>query len=71
MDNFKTLLKRFKYNTRYLIKANVKIPSNFRILKRRNTQFQHFFLSECINTMDQDVKIDVNDKVQRFGKFSD
>ena len=71
MANFKTLLKRFKYNTRYLIKSNVKIPSNFRILKRRNTQFQHFLLSECINTMNRNMKIDLNDKVQIFGKFSD
>ena len=33
MAKLKTLLKRLKYNTKYLIKANNEIPSNFKIFE--------------------------------------
>ena len=60
MTNLKTLLKKLKYNARYLIKANVEIPSNFRIFERRNTNFHHFFLKECTVPKYRDIEIDLN-----------
>jgi len=71
MANLKTLLKRLKYNTRYFIKANVKIPSNFKIFERRSTNFHHFLLKECIGPKDMDIEIDLNKQIQIFGKFTD
>ena len=32
MGKLKTLLKRLKYNFKYLFKSNNEIPSNFRII---------------------------------------
>ena len=71
MTNLKTLLKKLKYNARYLIKANVEIPSNFRIFERRNTNFHHFFLKECTVPKYRDIEIDLNKQTQIFGKFTD
>ena len=71
MTNLKTLFKRLKYNTRYLIKANVEIPSNFRVFERRNTNFHLFLLRECIPHTDGDTEIDLNKQIQIFGKFTD
>ena len=70
MTNFKTLLKKLKYNTRYLIKANLEIPSNFRIFERRNTNFHHFLLKECTVPKDWDIEVDLNKQIQIFGKFT-
>ena len=71
MTNLKTLLKRLKYNTRFLINSNVEIPSNFRIFERRNTNFHHFILKECIVPKDGDREVDLNKQIQIFGKFTD
>ena len=71
MANLKTLLKRLKYNARYLIKANVEIPSNFKIFERRSTNFHRFLLKECIGPKDSDIEIDLNKQIQIFGKFTD
>ncbi len=71
MTNLKTLLKRLKYNTRFLINSNVEIPSNFRIFERRNTNFHHFILKECIVPKDVDREVDLNKQIQIFGKFTD
>jgi len=70
MTNFKTLLKRLKYNTRYLIKANLEIPSNFRVVERRNTNFHHFLLKECSVPKDWEIEVDLNKQIQIFGKFT-
>ena len=70
MAKLKTLLKRLKYNTKYLIKANNEIPSNFKILERRNTNFQKFLIKECLGASNLDMKIDLNEKIQIFGKFT-
>jgi len=71
MAKLKTLLKRLKYNTKYLIKAKNEIPSNFKILERRNTNFQKFLIKECLGASNLDMKIDLNEKIQIFGKFTD
>ena len=52
MRSFKTLLRKIKYTTSYLIKSSVEIPSEFRLLKRGKTQHQIFFQncrSELLN----------------------
>ncbi|GIR20731.1 hypothetical protein CM15mP35_09920 [bacterium] len=69
MGKLKTLLRRLKYNAKYLIKANNEIPSNFRIFERRNTKFQKFLLRECIGSTNLNMKIDLNDKIQIFGQI--
>ena len=71
MTNLKTLLKRLKYNTRFLINSNAEIPSNFRIFERRNTNFHHFILKECTVPKDGDREVDLNKQIQIFGKFTD
>ena len=71
MGKLKTLLKRLKYNTKYYFKNNNEIPSNFRIFERRNTNFQQFLLKECLGAAHLDKKIDLNKKIQIFGKFTD
>ena len=71
MTNLKTLLKRLKYNTRFLINSNVEIPSNFSIFERRNTNFHHFILKECFVPKDGDREVDLNKQIQIFGKFTD
>ena len=67
MAKLKTLLKRLKYNTKYLIKANNEIPLNFRIFERRNTNFQQFLIRECLGATNMDMKIDLNEKIPIFG----
>ena len=71
MAKLKTLLKRLKYNTKYLFKTKNEIPSNFRIFERRHTKFQQFLIRECLGTSNLDKKIDLNEKIQIFGKFTD
>ena len=71
MGKLKTLLRRLKYNAKYLIKANTEIPLNFRIFERRNTNFQKFLIRECLGSTNLDMKIDLNEKIQIFGKFTD
>ena len=71
MGKLKTLLRRLKYNAKYLIKANNEIPVNFRIFERRNTNFQKYLLRECLGSTNLDMKIDLNEKIQIFGKFTD
>ena len=71
MAKLKTLLKRLKYNTKYLFKTKNEIPSNFRIFERRHTKFQQFLIRECLGTTNLDKKIDLNEKIQIFGKFTD
>ena len=71
MGKLKTLLRRLKYNAKYLIKANTEIPVNFRIFERRNTNFQKFLIRECLGSTNLDMKIDLNEKIQIFGKFTD
>ena len=57
MRSFKTLLRKIKYTTSYLIKSSVEIPSEFRLLKRGKTQHQIFFQncrSELLNEFNLD-----------------
>ena len=71
MAKLKTLLKRLKYNTKYVIKAKNEIPLNFRIFERRHTKFQQFLLRNCLGATNLDKRIDLNEKIQIFGKFTD
>ena len=71
MAKLKTILKRLKYNTKYIIKAKNEIPSNSRIFERRHTKFQQFLLRNCLGTTNLDKRIDLNEKIQIFGKFTD
>jgi len=71
MDKLKTLLRRLKYNAKYYIKTNTEIPSNFRKFERRNTNFQQFLLRECLGAIHLEKKINLNEKIQIFGKFTD
>lgn len=69
MSSFKTNLRNIKYNISYLLKPNVKIPSEFRLLERKKTKHQNFFQKNF--TSGNNNKVDLNDKVKIFGKYSD
>ena len=68
MSSFKTLLRKIKYTTSYLIKSSVEIPSEFRLLKRGKTQHQIFF-QNCRSGLLNEFNLDDNLKI--FGKYSD
>ena len=67
MNSFKTLLRKIKYNFKYLYGSNLKFPSEFRLLIRKDTSFQKFINQNCKpNTKDM---VDLNN-VKIFGKPS-
>ena len=68
MISLKTLLKKIKYNFFYSFKLQIKIPSNYRILTRRDSQYQEFIINECRSSHFNEV--DLNDNVKIFGKHS-
>ena len=67
MISFKTLLRKIKYNTIYLFKPKIELPSVFRLLVRRSTQHQNLFQNFKST---QSHKLDLNDNLKIFGKYS-
>jgi len=69
MNLISTFLRKFKYNLTYLFGSKINIPSDFRLLERRKTNYQTFINKHCRATSDH--KVNLNDDLKIFGKLSD
>jgi hypothetical protein len=64
----KTLLRKIKYNLRYLFGTRTDIPSEFRLFERRKTNYQKFINEHCRLLLHDEVNL--NDDLKIFGKLS-
>ena len=69
MNLISTFLRKFKYNLTYLFGSKINIPSDFRLLERRKTNYETFINKHCRATSDH--KVNLNDDLKIFGKLSD
>ena len=69
MSNLITFIKKVKYFIYYLLQPQIEIPSSFRLLSRRDSDFQKFIIRE-FTPSSQDL-VDLNDNLKIFGKYSD
>ena len=68
MRLFKTLLRKIKYNLKYLFGAKISIPSEFKLFERRKTNYEIFINTHCNPTPKDEVNL--NDSLKIFGKVS-
>ena len=68
MISLKTILKKIKYFIYNLLQPQIEIPSSFRLLSRRDSDFQKFIIREC--TPSKQYLIDLNDDLKIFGMNS-
>ena len=47
MKLFNTLLRKIKYNLTYLFGTKINIPSEFKLFKRRKTNYEKFINTHC------------------------
>jgi|TARA_B100001093_G_scaffold3778_1_gene3949 hypothetical protein len=69
MSNLITFIKKVKYFIYYLLQPQIEIPASFRLLSRRDSDFQKFIIRE-FTPSSQDL-VDLNDNLKIFGKYSD
>ena len=67
MYSFKTYLKKAKYSINNLLEPQPEIPSNFRLLSRRDSDYQRFIISFC--TPGDKQLVNLNDNLKIFGKY--
>ncbi len=67
MYSFKTYLKKAKYSINNLLGPHPEIPSNFRLLSRRDSDYQRFIISYCSPSDKQLVNL--NEKLKIFGNI--
>ena len=65
MNLISTFLRKFKYNLTYLFGSKINIPSDFRLLERRKTNYETFINKHCRATSDH--KVNLNDDLKIFG----
>ena len=63
------LLRKIKYNLTYLFGAQITIPSEFKLLERRKTNYQKFINNHCRSNPKDEFSS--NDTLKIFGKVSD
>lgn len=68
MISLKTILKKVKYFIYNLLQPQIAIPSSFRLLSRRDSDFQKFIIREC--TPSDQYLVDLNDNLKIFGRNS-
>ena len=68
MKLFNTLLRKIKYNLRYLFGAKISIPSEFKLFERRKTNYEKFINTHCKPSPEDEVNL--NDSLKIFGKVS-
>ena len=68
MKLFNTLLRKIKYNLRYLFGAKISIPSEFKLFERRKTNYEKFINTYCKPSPEDEVNL--NDSIKIFGKVS-
>ena len=68
MISLKTILKKVKYLIYNLLQPQIEIPSSFRLLSRRDSDFQKFIIREC--TPSDQYLVDLNDNLKIFGRNS-
>ena len=68
MKLFNTLLRKIKYNLRYLFGAKIIIPSEFKLFERRKTNYEKFINTHCKPSPQDEVNL--NDSLKIFGKIS-
>ena len=68
MKLFNTLLRKIKYNLRYLFGAKISIPSEFKLFERRETNYEKFINTYCKPSPEDEVNL--NDSLKIFGKVS-
>ena len=68
MKLFNTLLRKIKYNLRYLFGVKISIPSEFKLFERRKTNYEKF-ISTYWKPSPKD-EVNLNDSLKIFGKVS-
>ena len=68
MKLFNTLLRKIKYNLRYLFGVKISIPSEFKLFERRKTNYEKFINTHCKPSPEDEVNL--NDSLKIFGKVS-
>ena len=68
MKLFNTLLRKIKYNLRYLFGVKISIPSEFKLFERRKTNYEKFINTYCKPSPEDEVNL--NDSLKIFGKVS-
>ena len=68
MKLFNTLLRKIKYNLRYLFGVKISIPSEFKLFERRKTNYEKFINTYCKPSLEDEVNL--NDSLKIFGKVS-
>ena len=68
MISLKTILKKIKYFIYNLLQPQIEIPSSFRLLSRRDSDFQKFIIRECMPG--NQYLVDLNDNLKIFGRNS-
>ena len=65
MKLFNTLLRKIKYNLRYLFGVKITIPSEFKLFERRKTNYEKFINTYCKPSLEDEVNL--NDSLKIFG----
>ena len=63
MKLFNTLLRKIKYNLRYLFGAKISIPSEFKLFERRKTNYEKFINTYCKPSPEDEVNLNDSLKI--------
>ena len=61
MKLFNTLLRKIKYNLRYLFGAKISIPSEFKLFERRKTNYEKFINTYCKPSPKDEVNLNLKE----------